>query len=548
MRWYIIIGTILMAILLTACSVNANAGNSDAETAIVKNENVSGEYTDLVEIIKKAKGTEINLSETTEIILVDGTTGQRIVIDDKDTVKTLVDEFSNTKFTYINEGEESGGYTYRVVFCNNDKTVFDGSFIGDSRISISSKEFISSEKALNSFKVIKEMFASSTDRISETYDNENTVKSSGKLTQNNAEPDETAEKKKLAEKIQKQLPEDIWGGYYVEPKSEDIIEETETTGEKRQYRRVWYELYICILKDYEDLPEYDEVTYKIVEYSADELSDFLAILQNNKEAIGFYDATISYPDNKVILKILENSYINENLLYTLVPEKAIKKTIQKYGISSTVFTKIKTEIQNRTENVNVVCEYDATQLKIRFDVDWIESSDGDYYPDATISLKDYNSYIEIIRVILENLDEIDVNIIIEAGDKADVRSPLRVFVREADSLKRDRLLGLDFGVDGKKLDEDRIKTILEEFSEKIQPDSLKFGIDGYLVNLKLEFNKVPEYSVIEDFYELFGSRLTQAGINAELHISVTDTKGEEIYLIYYPYAYGGYRWAWRKTK
>ena len=145
MRWYIIIGTILMAILLTACSVNANAGNSDAETAIVKNENVSGEYTDLVEIIKKAKGTEINLSETTEIILVDGTTGQRIVIDDKDTVKTLVDEFSNTKFTYINEGEESGGYTYRVVFCNNDKTVFDGSFIGDSRIMISSKEFISSE-------------------------------------------------------------------------------------------------------------------------------------------------------------------------------------------------------------------------------------------------------------------------------------------------------------------------------------------------------------------------------------------------------------------
>ena len=548
MRWYIIIGTILMAILLTACSVNANAGNSDAETATVKNEDLSDQYTDLVEIIKKVKGTEINLSETTEIILVDGTTGQRLVIDDKDTIKSIVDEFLNTKFSYINEGVDSGGYTYRVGFNNNDKTVLDCSFMVDSRIRISSKEFISSERALNSFKVIKEMFASSTDRISETYDNENTVKSSGKLTQNNAEPDETAEKKKLAEKIQKQLPEDIWGGYYVEPKSEDIIEETETTGEKRQYRRVWYELYICILKDYEDLPEYDEVTYKIVEYSADELSDFLAILQNNKEAIGFYDATISYPDNKVILKILENSYINENLLYTLVPEKAIKKTIQKYGISSTVFTKIKTEIQNRTENVNVVCEYDATQLKIRFDVDWIESSDGDYYPDATISLKDYNSYIEIIRVILENLDEIDVNIIIEAGDKADVRSPLRVFVREADSLKRDRLLGLDFGVDGKKLDEDRIKTILEEFSEKIQPDSLKFGIDGYLVNLKLEFNKVPEYSVIEDFYELFGSRLTQAGINAELHISVTDTKGEEIYLIYYPYAYGGYRWAWRKTK
>ena len=48
MRWYIIIGTILMAILLTACSVNANAGNSDAETATVKNEDVSGEYTDCI--------------------------------------------------------------------------------------------------------------------------------------------------------------------------------------------------------------------------------------------------------------------------------------------------------------------------------------------------------------------------------------------------------------------------------------------------------------------------------------------------------------------
>ena len=104
MRWYIIIGTILMAILLTACSVNANAGNSDAETDTVKNEDLSDQYTDLVEIIKKVKGTEINLSETTEIILVDGTTGQRLVIDDKDTIKSIVDEFLNTKFSYINEG------------------------------------------------------------------------------------------------------------------------------------------------------------------------------------------------------------------------------------------------------------------------------------------------------------------------------------------------------------------------------------------------------------------------------------------------------------
>ena len=42
MRWYITIGTILMAILLTACSVNTNAGNSDTKTVTIKNEDVSG--------------------------------------------------------------------------------------------------------------------------------------------------------------------------------------------------------------------------------------------------------------------------------------------------------------------------------------------------------------------------------------------------------------------------------------------------------------------------------------------------------------------------
>ena len=172
MRWYITIGTILMAILLTACSVNANAGNSDTKTVTIKNEDVSGEYTDMVEIIKKVKGTEINLSETTEVILVDGTTGRRIVIDDKDTVKSLVDEFSSTKFTYINEGEDSGGYTYRVAFCNNDKTVLDCSFMGDSRIRISPQEFISSENALNSFKVVKEMFATSTGSADNTEESQ----------------------------------------------------------------------------------------------------------------------------------------------------------------------------------------------------------------------------------------------------------------------------------------------------------------------------------------------------------------------------------------
>ena len=44
MRWYLIIGALIIATLLTACSVNANAGNSDAETAIVKNENASQTY------------------------------------------------------------------------------------------------------------------------------------------------------------------------------------------------------------------------------------------------------------------------------------------------------------------------------------------------------------------------------------------------------------------------------------------------------------------------------------------------------------------------
>ena len=118
MRWYLIIGALIIATLLTACSVNANAGNSDAETAMVKNEDLSVEYTDLVEIIKKAKGTEINLSETTEVILVDGTTGQRIVIDDKDTVKKGdLSNFSGNCFI----GIDAGSTTTKLVVIDEEE-------------------------------------------------------------------------------------------------------------------------------------------------------------------------------------------------------------------------------------------------------------------------------------------------------------------------------------------------------------------------------------------------------------------------------------------
>lgn len=64
MRWYITIGTILMAILLTACSVNANAGNSDTKTVTIKNEDVSGEYTDIKEVFATSTGSADNTEES----------------------------------------------------------------------------------------------------------------------------------------------------------------------------------------------------------------------------------------------------------------------------------------------------------------------------------------------------------------------------------------------------------------------------------------------------------------------------------------------------
>lgn len=64
MRWYITIGTLLMAILLTACSVNANAGNSDTKTVTIKNEDVSGEYTDIKEMFATSTGSADNTEES----------------------------------------------------------------------------------------------------------------------------------------------------------------------------------------------------------------------------------------------------------------------------------------------------------------------------------------------------------------------------------------------------------------------------------------------------------------------------------------------------
>ena len=66
-----------------------------------------------------------------------------------------------------------------------------------------------------------------------------------------------SEGRKLAEKIQNQLPEDVWGGYY--SVSNWIYYNPEELNN--------FTVYIRIVKDYDNLPVYDNVVYERVRYS-----------------------------------------------------------------------------------------------------------------------------------------------------------------------------------------------------------------------------------------------------------------------------------------
>jgi len=120
MRWYIIIGTILMAIILTACSVNANAGNSDAETAIVKNENASQTYEGNGNLTTETDGMDtdrmITIAQDYVISNLMGYDGA--VIDIENPTIEIIDELPGYYHHISDISDKEGGY-YKVTFTTN---------------------------------------------------------------------------------------------------------------------------------------------------------------------------------------------------------------------------------------------------------------------------------------------------------------------------------------------------------------------------------------------------------------------------------------------
>ncbi len=102
------------------------------------------------------------------------------------------------------------------------------------------------------------------------------------------EPLAISEGRKLAEKIQNQLPEDVWGGYY--SVSNWIYYNPEELNN--------FTVYIRIVKDYDNLPVYDNVVYERVRYSWDELNSYRKKLNEHKEEFGFTNAVI-IKNNKI---------------------------------------------------------------------------------------------------------------------------------------------------------------------------------------------------------------------------------------------------------
>lgn len=102
MRWYLIIGALIIATLLTACSVNANAGNSDAETVT----ETDGMDTDRM----------ITIAQDYVISNLMGYDGE--VIDIENPTIEIIDELPRYYHHISDISDKEGGY-YKVTFTTN---------------------------------------------------------------------------------------------------------------------------------------------------------------------------------------------------------------------------------------------------------------------------------------------------------------------------------------------------------------------------------------------------------------------------------------------
>jgi hypothetical protein len=135
------------------------------------------------------------------------------------------------------------------------------------------------------------------------------------------EPLAISEGRKLAEKIQNQLPEDVWGGYY--SVSNWIYYNPEELNN--------FTVYIRIVKDYDNLPVYDNVVYERVRYSWDELNSYRKKLNEHKEEFGITSAVV-VKDDKIEVTVTELTALNEEKLYDLAPKEMLTVRTQGSGL------------------------------------------------------------------------------------------------------------------------------------------------------------------------------------------------------------------------
>ena len=212
---------------------------------------------------------------------------------------------------------------------------------------------------------------------------------------------------KLAEKIQKELPEDVWSGYYLDHTWNNT--DLQLT------------LYIFLLKDYEDLTQYEDVVYKRVAFPQKNMLSYFRSINNIREDLGFYEAAIDYPNYMIVIKAKKDVILDMDYIRRLIPEGAYRIEYiedgllqpSDNGITSTILEKLQQELKDKTSGmgVDITCEapvYD--QLVFKYKADW---TDGELSSEGKEILQ------TIKQLVNEHSTDFYAAVAIEVGDISD---------------------------------------------------------------------------------------------------------------------------------
>ena len=161
---------------------------------------------------------------------------------------------------------------------------------------------------------------------------------------------------KLAEKIQKELPEDVWGGYYLDHTWNNT--DLQLT------------LYIFLLKDYEDLTQYEDVVYKRVAFPQKNMLSYFHSINNIREDLGFYEAAIDYPNYMIVIKAKKDVILDMDYIRRLIPEGAYRIEYiedgflqpSDNGVTSTILAKLQQELKDKTSGMEQLVNEHSTDF------------------------------------------------------------------------------------------------------------------------------------------------------------------------------------------